>query len=629
MNTARKADHQTVGVRFAALLASVFAAGLSIYAVYIGVVGALIALRQRSILLFLAVGLSIIVYRTTGKMETRPRVPWYDWILLAVSVFSFGYMIIFADVIADRLALITDLTPLQIMVGIGAIVVVVESGRRVLGNAMGILLAISLLYAYFGAWIPGRSGHRYFEVPWLIDHFYFTPNAILGVPVGIISTYVALFVVFGFFLERIGGGTFFMNFMSSIFGHVRGGPAKAAVFASGLMASLSGSVTANVVTTGSFSIPLMKKTGYKAEFAGAVEAVASTGGQIMPPVMGATAFLVAEFAGVPYKTVALCALIPAILYFASLIFMIDFEAARLDLKGLPRDQLPLLWQELKKGGLFFVPFVLIVYMIMAGYSPLRSALYGFVSIIVLAYLRRESWLSVRDWWDGLGRAGYGILIPAVACGAAGIVIGTFTLGGLGLQINSIIVNLSGGSLLLALVMTMIANIILGMGMPAPVAYLIQVSFTIPALVQLGAPELSAHLFVLFFSALSFVTPPVAMGAYAAASIARSDPMRTGFVAWRLALAAYIIPFAFVYGPALLTNGTALEIAHVTLTAVIGTAALAGCVIGWFWTYSHWWERILLAAGAFMCITPHGLSDLGGIALIGIILGVQIHRSKRT
>jgi len=618
---------QTVSSKITQLLGVMFASAMSLYAVYIGVMGSLIVLRQRSILLFFAIGLSIIVYRVNGKIEKRPNMPWYDWVLLLVSCISFGYMIINATILSDRLALVTDLTMIQIIIGIGAIIVVVESGRRVLGNAMGILLVITILYAYFGSWISGVWGHRFFDVPWLVDHFYYTPNGLFGVPVGIVSTYVALFVVFGIFLERTGGGMFFMNFMSSMFGHVRGGPAKAAVFSSALMASLSGSVTANVVTTGSFSIPLMKKTGYNKNFAAAVEAVASTGGQIMPPVMGATAFLVAEFSGFSYKIVALSALIPAVLYFVSLVFMIDFEAARLNLKGMPRSELPVLSNVLKKGGYFFIPFVIIVYMIMTGYSPLRAALYGLISVIIIAYVRRESWLSPRDWLEAMTSAGHGILIPAVACGAAGMIIGTFTLGGLGMQINNIIVGLSGGNLLFALVLTMIANIILGMGMPAPIAYLIQVSFTIPALVQLGAPELSAHLFVLFFSALSFVTPPVAMGAYAAASIARSDPMRTGFIAWRLALAAYIIPFAFVYGPGLLTSGTPIEIIHVTFTAAIGTAALAGCVIGWFWTYSYWLERVVLAVGAVMCIIPNGLSDLGGIMLIGMVLSMQIMRSR--
>jgi TRAP transporter 4TM/12TM fusion protein len=536
-------------------------------------------------------------------------------LLLVVALAASAYPIVANEYIVNRIVYIDDLRREDWIFAIAMIVVLLEASRRAVGLALPLTAAIFMAYALFGS---GVTPER------MLDQLYMTTEGIFGIPLSVSATYVMLFILFGALVEKTGTGKLFMDFSMSLAGGQPGGPAKVACISSGLFGSISGSAVANVMTTGAFTIPLMKRLGYRSGFAGAVEAVASTGGQIMPPIMGAAAFVMAEFLGISYLQVAAYALIPALLYYLAIYMVVHFEAKRAGMVGLPRADLPRLGEVLRERGHLALPLVIIVAALLAGYSAPFSALCGIVSAVPAALLRKSTrqLISFSGVLEALVSGAVGTVQVALACACAGIVIGCITLTGLGISFTSIVISAAQNSLLMALVLTMIAGIILGMGMPTTPAYIVQVALLVPAVVKLGVPAEAAHMFVFYFAILSAITPPVAMAVYAANGISRASLWDTGLWACRLGATGYIVPFMFVYGPALLMIGEWSEIALAVVTAATGVVCLAAALSGYFLKPVPMWQRAVLVAAAFVLIKPGIWTDLAGLALLGVVLLAQ-------
>ncbi len=609
-------------------VATVVAVAMTSFQVYTAFFGILESTRQRSVHLLFALLLTFLLVQINGtRTHADRKVPWYDIGFLLIALFTYGYVAINNESISSRLSYVTPLSSLQIVIGIAGILVLMEAARRILGKAFAIILVVFVLYAFFGQNIPGIFNHRGYNISWIIDHLFFTSEGILGIPLGVSATYIFVFILFGSFLERTGAGDFFIQISLAMMGKYRGGPAKTAVVASGFMGMLSGSAVANVVTTGVFTIPLMKKLKYKPEFAGAVEACASTGGQFTPPIMGAAAFIIAEFTGVPYLKIAAAAAIPAVLYYVSILFQVHFRAVKEGIVGVPVEELPSARKEFLKGFQFILPFIAIIYFLMDGYSPLKAGLYASLVLLAVTYLRTPKAIKLIDYWRVFEVSGKTIVEVAVATASAGIIIGIVSLTGVGLRLSALIMAAAGGSQLLALIITMVTAIFLGMGLPTVAAYIIQAALIVPALVTLGVPLLAAHLFAFYFAIISAVTPPVALAAYAAAGIAHSDVSKTGWAAFKLALAGFIIPFMFVYGPALLLNGTLGEIILAAVGALIGIFALAAAVEGYLLIHANWVERILLIISSLALIKQGIYTDLLGLVLLGTVFALQKYRKN--
>ncbi len=484
-------------------------------------------------------------------------------------------------------------------------------------------------WSVFVVLLPGLLSHQGFTIMWAVDQIFYTTEGIWGIPAGVSSTFIVMFVIFAAFLEQSKGGDFFIDLALGLFGKARGGPAKAAVIASGFMGMLSGSAVANVVTTGTFTIPLMKRVGYSATFAGAVETVASSGGQFMPPIMGAAAFIVAEFLGEPYIKIAAAAIIPAVLYYFSAFFMVHFEALRIDLKGLAAEDLPNIRRTLVYGFQFIVPVVILVYLLILGQSPMKAGLWAIVVTIGVSFIRRDTWLTPLRILQALESGAKGAVQVAIACATAGVVIGVLTLTGLGMRFNSVIMAISQGSLLLTLFLTMCTSLILGMGLPTVAAYIIQVTVTVPVLTQnFGVNPLAAHFFIFYFAIISAITPPVALAAYAAAGISGADPIKTGITSCRLGVAAFIVPYMFIYAPSLLLVGSPSEIVLATITATVGVIALAAASVGWFLAKATWLERLILLGAALGLIKPGWITDLLGAASLLLVIVLQLPRWRK-
>jgi TRAP transporter 4TM/12TM fusion protein len=464
----------------------------------------------------------------------------------------------------------------------------------------------------------------------LMEQLYLSTEGIFGATLGVSASYVTLFVLFGAFMERSGTGQLFMDFAMSITGHAAGGPGKVAVVSSSLFGTVSGSAVANVMVDGPITIPLMKRTGFRPPFAAAVEAVASTGGQIMPPVMGAAAFVMAEFLAVPYAQVALWALIPAVLYYVAVFLSVHFEAKRHGLAGVPRSELPRLGRVMLERGHLFIPIFVVLFGLVLGYSAPLCALVGALACLPIAMARAStraglSWRSARD---ALVDGARNTLAVAMACACAGIVIGCVTITGLGIVFTQWVVALAQNSLLLALALTAIAGMILGMGMPTTPAYIVMVALLVPALIKLGAIPPAAHMFAFYFAILSAITPPVALAVFAAAALAKTDMWRSGFEAVRIAAPAYIVPFMFVYEPSLLMRGDLVTIVTSAVSATIGTACLAAGLMGYFRRECLWWERILLVAAALLLIKPGLVTDAVGLGLLAIVAASHYLGARR-
>ena len=613
------------------IVVSVIAIAMSVFHYYTAAMGVLVAMQQRSIHLMFAMVLAFLLWPASKKLS-RHKLPWYDVVLALLGVGVCLYLLVNYRALIFRAGLPTTL---DIYVGIVAILLVLEIARRAVGRELPLVALVFMLYAHFGPYFPGPLVHRGYSIRTIVDHLFLTTEGIFGIPLGVSSTFVFLFILYGAFLEKTGVGQFFIDLAFAATGHMRGGPAKTAVLASGLMGSISGSSVANTVTTGAFTIPAMKKVGYRPEFAGAVEAAASTGGQIMPPVMGAAAFIMAEMTGISYIDIVKAAAIPAVLYFLGVGTMVHLEAVKTGLKGLPKAMLPHAGDTLRRSWHLMIPLFTIIYFLMAGRSAFWAAFQSIniaVLVALLGFLVKREFksgkallLGVPKAFENGARSAIGV---AAACACAGIVVGVVTLTGLGLKFAHLVLEVAGGNLLLTLFLTMIASIILGMGLPTTAKYIVLATIAAPALVELGVPLLAAHLFIFYFGIIADITPPVALAAYAGAGIAGGNAMKTGLTAVKLASAAFLIPYIFAISPGLLLiDVTWLEALHNVATALMGIIALAAAVQGFFIAPAHLWERVLLFGAALGLIDPGLLTDTFGLVAFGVVYLVQRRRAR--
>ena len=541
--------------------------------------------------------------------------------LLAVSIYIF---VIFDDLLG-RLGVIPE--DWDVVVSTVAIIVVIEMSRRLHGWVLPCIAILFVLYTLFGSQLPGILGHRGYSFSRTVT-FILSSEGIYGPALAASATFVTLFVFFGAFLNHSGAGKFFVDLSYAASGASRGGPAKVAVLASAFFGSISGSAVSNAVTTGTFTIPLMKAVGYRPAFAAAVESVASTGGQLMPPVMSATAFVMSEITSIPYLDIALAATVPSALYFLAVYFMIDYEAKNLKLEGVARSELPSVKTVLSNDGHLLIPVFAIIYaLLVLQTSPLRAAMYGIITVIIVGSLRKSSRMGPLKIATALGDGMKGMMDIATSCALAGVIVGVFSLTGLGLKFASALIAFSGGQLWLALALTMVVCLILGMGLPTIAAYVITAAAIAPGLIAMGVSTLAAHLFVLYFAAISTITPPVAITVFATAGIAGEPPMKVGVAAVKLGIAAYIVPFMFVYSSALLMRGEIGEILLAVPTALLGVWALARGIQD---HSTSWYFKIALIVAALVLIKPGLYSDIAGFTIISCIFLVEhlIRRKRR-
>ena len=603
-----------------ATIISLVALSMSGFHLYIAWQGPPDALTLRATHLAFAL---ILVFLTSGSLNKegqRRTVKIESFILIVLSIAACAYLVLYQDYIVSRMTYVDPLNPIDLTFGVITILLVLEGTRRAVGWALPITAVGFLTYALT---IGGVDFQR------VIEQMYMGTEGILGIPLYVSATYVMLFILFGALVERTGTGALFMDFAMGLAGHSAGGPAKVSCITSGMFGTVSGSAVANVMTTGAFTIPLMKRLGYKPAFAGSVEAVASTGGQIMPPIMGATAFIMAEFLGVSYLTVAMYALLPAILYYVALFLSIHFEAKKNGMHGLDKSELPKVSKVLKERGHLFLPLIIIIGTLMLGFSAPFAALCGIMSTIPTALLRKTTreYINIKNILKALEEGAKNTVTVALACACAGIVIGVIFITGLGLEFTNLVLSAANNHLFLALVLTSFAGILLGMGMPTAPAYIMQTALLVPALVKLGVMVEAAHMFVFYFAILSAITPPVALAVYAANGISRASIWDSSITALRLGATGYIIPFMFVFGPSLLLIGTGMEIVQTSITAVIGVICLASGLSGYLFKVTSVWERISLLTAALVLIKPGLESDIIGAALITLTLIGQLRKGK--
>jgi len=596
-------------------LITIVAVSMSVFHLYVAFFGAPDAYVMRGMHLAFALALAFLILPGRDGKAKSPNL--FDLALLVAAAAASLYPMFNLEYIRMRMYYVDDPTTLDYVFGITLILVVMEAARRATGLALTVTAALFLLYGL--TW-----GNQSIGI--MLDQLYLTTEGIFGIPLYVSATYVMLFILFGAFVERSGAGQLFMDFALALAGHTSGGPAKVAIITSSLFGTVSGSAVANVMTTGTFTIPLMRRTGYRPAFSGAVEAVASTGGQLMPPIMGAAAFVMAEFLGTSYLTVAAFAILPAILYYVAVFMAVHFEAKRIGLKGIPKPDLPRLGKVLRERGHLFLPLFIIIGVLLSGYSAAYAALCGIGSVIPTTWLRSSTryTFTPKAIIEALEAGARNTLVVALACACAGIVIGTITLTGLGLAFTNVVMTASQNMLLPALILTMLAGIVLGMGLPTTPAYIVQVALLVPALVRLGVQVEAAHLFVLYFAVLSAITPPVAMAVYAANGISRAGLMESSWAAVKLGLTGYIIPFMFVFGPSLLMIGEWQVILGTVITATIGVTCLAAALHNYFFFgHTHIWERLLLLAAAFVLINPGLYTDIAGASLVGLTVASQL------
>jgi TRAP transporter 4TM/12TM fusion protein len=607
------------GKNWAWIALTVVGAAMSLYHLYVAFFGAPDAQIFRTTHIAFALVMAFLMSPAFPRKDGTPG--FADILMVFASLAACGYQFWAKDYIDNRMIYVDDLVTGDWIFGTLMVVLLLESTRRLMGLVLPITALVFVGYAIL---IHGT------ELGPLLEQMYLTTDGILGIPVSVSATYVVLFILFGSFVERTGTGKLFMDFAMALTGHTAGGPAKVACITSAMFGTVSGSAVANVMTTGTFSIPLMKRIGYRPAFAGAVEAVASTGGQIMPPIMGAAAFVMAEFLGIAYIEVAKYALIPAILYFGAVFMAVHFEARRVGMVGLPKSELPSLKETLVNQGHLFLPLVVIIGVLIAGFSAPFAALCGIFSVFPTIMLRKSSrqHLNAQNILEALVDGAKNAVGVALACGCAGIVIGVIALTGLGIEFTSFVLGISQNSLVVALFFTMLAGIILGMGMPTTPAYIMQVALLVPAVVKLGVTVEAAHMFVFYFAILSAITPPVALAVYAANGLSGAGLWESGLAAVKLGLTGYIIPFMFVFGPSLLLIGAWSTIALTTVSAVCGVVLLAAGLHGYLITHANMWQRGLMVAAAFCLIKPGIYTDLAGAALAVIVIATQLIERRK-
>ena len=640
-----------------AKLVALIAVAMSCFHFYTSGFGLLLAQKQGAVHLAFTLALVFLLYPASSKQSKTSGIPFYDFILGAIGVASALYLVVFFNELVTRAGLPTQT---DLIMGFLLIATLLEATRRISNPVLPCLAVIALLYCYFGRSMPDMLAHRGFNVARIVNHMYLGTEGIFGTPLEVSSTFVFMFILFGAVLEKTGLGKFIIDLSLALAGWSTGGPAKVAVVSSGLMGTVSGSSVANVCTTGMFTIPLMKSVGYEPYFAGAVEAVASTGGQIMPPVMGAAAFIMAQILGVPYIEVAIAAVVPALLYYFAVMVQVHFEACRLGLRGIPWKQLPPLLPLLKSKGFLLIPLIAIIYFLLAGYTPLKAAFNGILVSFVLSWLNKETRLTPAKIYDAFQSGARSAIGVACACATVGMVVGMGTLTGLALKIAGAIVAMAqvspDGSLaafassifslvpgaavtaesaamsltkIFTLFFTMIASLILGMGLPTTANFIVTSTMAAPALFLLGVPPMAAYMFVFYFGIAADLTPPVALAAYAGAGIAGSDPMKTGVTSFKLALAGFLVPYIYVYNPMLLfIDVEPFYMAQAICTALIGVFLLAMFTIGYFKAHLAWYMRVLAFVGAICLLIPGTVSDLFGLVVLAVIYVMQTAKAKR-
>lgn len=580
---------------------------------------------RRSLFVGIVIILSFLVYPAKKGSTKKNHIPIYDIVLMVLGAGAYFYFVInFKTIIGHA----TRISQLEVIVGIIGILVLAETCRRVVGIPILCVATVFIGYAFYSGLGAGRAFPQVLKS--IVYNLFYTTSGVIGTPIGVCSTYIALFILFGAFLEATGISEFFIQLANSLAGASTGGPAKVAVISSALCGMVSGSSVGNTVTTGSVTIPLMKKTGYKGEFAGAVEAAASTGGQIMPPIMGAAAFLMAEMVGVQYGEIAMRAIFPALLYFTGIFITVHLEAKRLGLKGIAKEDLPKFVPLFIRQGYLLIPLVTLVAMVMMGYTMSRSAVIATLLAILVSIPNKSTRMNPTRFVNALETGGKNTLSVAVACGIAGIIAGVVTMTGLGQILISAIVSVAGDRVIIALFLTMLTCIVLGMGVPTTANYIIMATTCAPILVNgMGINKIAANMFVFYFGIVADITPPVALAAYAGSAIAKSNPMKTALNASRLAIAAFIVPYIFAFNPAMLfIDADVVQVVIIIVTSLVGLTGVAGGLEGYMVTNMNPIQRILAVVGGLCLIIPGTITDLAGIAIVGASVVWQLADKKK-
>jgi len=635
---------------------TVLAVALGVFQLYTAGWRPLNLFYQRGFHLMVILVIAFLAFPFRGR--TRGVVGWLvDSIWIAASIYIGAYLLVDLDGIIESSGFFLQR---DIIAGVIAIIVVLEAARRVIGITISIVAAVALVYAMAGPrgalpWLadfmPGILAHRGYSFDRLVGHLYLGQEGIFGLPLGVAATVVFTFILFGAFLESTGAGKSFIDMAYAVAGRQRGGPAKAAVVASGFMGSVSGSAIANVVTTGAFSIPLMKKLGYSPEEAGGVEAAASTGGQVLPPVMGAGAFLMAEYTGVPYAEIVRLSILPAIMYFATVYLFVDLIALKRGMRGLPRSELPRVRDVLREGWYYLIPLGILVYFLLINVSPNRVGFIATVAILAVSALRWaiRRWLltptsagegtvrasvatdtasGVRGFIEAFRLGAMNAVPVSIACAVAGVVVGVITLTGLGLKFSALMLAFSGGNLLLALLLLILASLVLGMGLPVTASYIVLAVLAAPLLMnEFGIPLLIAHLVIFWYSQDSNVTPPVALAAFAGAGIAKADPMRTALQAWKMAKGLYLIPLFMVYNPELITGGETWYVIWTIIVAFVALLAFAAALEGYLFTRMAWYSRLLAVVGLILIFYPSFTYEVIGMVVMSVVVFMNLTRHR--
>jgi len=593
-------------------------AGFSLLFLYTAFYGQFATMQQRGALLIPALIMAFLYYPALRK---KP----YGWGLILDSLLALlaTFCVVWGVYRESSSLLLTVYTNFDIAVGGIIIILVLEAGRRVLGWPMVILTAIFLVYGYVGPWMPGLLSHPGFSVWDIIEYISIDIRGIYGLPLGVVSTVVVLFIVFAAFLKLGGAGEFFIKLPMALFGGTRGGPAKMAVVGSSLFGTMSGSVVANVSGTGTFTIPLMKRTGYPPHVAGAIEAITSTGGCIMPPVMGAAAFIMAEILGVSYWSIVVAAFIPAVLYYVGIFAVVDLEAAKRGLSGLPKAELPPRLKTFKEGWFLLVPLAVLVLMLSQRYSPLYASGVTIVLTVLVTLFSKEHRMGPRKIYDALALGMQGMILVTIICACAGMIIGIVTMSGVTLRLSSMLIALSHGHVFILLLLTMLACTLFGMGVPVTASYIFLAILVAPALVMIGVNKLAAHLFIFHMASLSSITPPVAVGAYAAAAVAGTGPMKVAFTAVRLAIIAWVVPYIFVYYNSLLLMGTPGIITIDVIAAIVGVCSFVILLVGYFVRPLPIVPRTLFGVAGLGLLLPVWQISLVAAVLLAVLVITQV------
>ncbi|MGI6179589.1 TRAP transporter permease [Butyricicoccus intestinisimiae] len=602
---------------------TVILAAFSLWCIYVTLFATFLEEIRLTSFMGLIILMGFLIYPSKKGDQKVNHMPISDIIFMIVGVGSFFYFTFNVNQIINQG---TRFTWFQIVIGILAILALIEVTRRCVGLPILIVAGVFIVYALaYGLTNPEFFG----RLRYLVRNLFYTKEGIFSTPVNVCSKYIVVFIIFGAFLERTGISNFFIDLANCIAGRFAGGPAKVSVISSALCGMVSGSSVGNTVTTGSVTIPMMKKTGYKPEFAGAVEATSSTGGQIMPPIMGAAAFLMADFVGVPYSSIIGRAILPAILYFAGIFISVHLEAKKLDLHGMPKEQLPKAKKLVKKIYLL-LPLVMLVVWVSGNFMTMqKAASLAIVLTVVVSLFNKDNRITPGKILEALEAGGKSAITVGAACGVAGIISGTITMTGLANDIINAIVSVAGDRLIIALILTMLCCIVLGMGVPTTANYCIMAATTAPILIRMGVPVMAAHFFVFYFGIVADITPPVALAAYAGSAIAKSNPMKTAFNASKLAVAAFIVPYMFCFNPAmLLIDTTAIQVVQIAITAFIGIFALAAALEGYCFANMNAVIRIVIAAGGLLLIHPALVTDLVGLIIVFVSLGFQYVLSKK-